>query len=120
MTPKQCDRCEGFGSIKTYANQAVMPINGRVVAIDWCIHPIVAALNAAGIETVACCCGHGLIKGRIDLKDGRVLTIDTEYRGQQRPMQTVAWRWRYGNAWEYGDEPPLKAGAFQIEPLRND
>lgn len=70
-----CDRCDGFGSKKTYENQALMPLNGRVRGIDWCISHIVAALNAGGVETVACCCGHGKIDGRIDLADGRILTI---------------------------------------------
>ena len=74
---KPCDRCDGFGSVKTYANQACIPINGRVVGIDWCIHKIVAALNAGGVATVASCCGHGQMPGRIDLSDGRVLTIDS-------------------------------------------
>lgn len=52
-----------------------MPLNGKVVCIDHCIHQIVAALNAGGVETVACCCGHGELDGRIDLADGRVLVI---------------------------------------------
>ena len=53
-----------------------MPLQGRVQCIDWCIHRIVAALNAGGIETVASCCGHGKQAGRIDLADGRVLHIE--------------------------------------------
>ena len=52
-----------------------MPINGRVQCIDFCIHQIVAALNAGGIRTEASCCGHGKMKGRIDLEDGRTLVI---------------------------------------------
>ncbi len=71
-----CPHCDGQGGSKTFANQACMPINGRVQCIDWCIHQIVAALNAGGVATVASCCGHELIPGRIDLADGRVLTID--------------------------------------------
>ena len=73
--PAGCERCDTFGGEATYANQVLMPLGGRVVCIDWCIHRIVAALNAAGIKTVACCCGHGRMPGRIDLEDGRVLTI---------------------------------------------
>lgn len=53
----------------------MLPLNGRVRCIDLCIHHIVAALNAGGIATVACCCGHGAQAGRIDLEDGRVLVI---------------------------------------------
>lgn len=71
-----CSHCDGqCGSIATYAGQACIPIGGRVVCIDWCIHHIVAALNAGGVETTVSCCGHGTQQGRIDLKDGRVLWI---------------------------------------------
>ena len=72
-----CEKCDECGGEKTYANQAMMPINGKVRCIDWCIHQIVAALNAGGVETIACCCGHGEQAGRIDLADGRVLVIET-------------------------------------------
>lgn len=71
-----CAHCDTFGGVKTYANQACLPINGKVVCIDWCIHQLVAALNAGGIKTRACCCGHGRTSGRIDLEDGRVLHIE--------------------------------------------
>ncbi len=70
-----CKRCDECGGQKTYANQAVLPLNGKAVCIDWCIHHIVAALNAGGVHTKACCCGHGTQDGRIDLEDGRVLII---------------------------------------------
>lgn len=76
LTNFGCDRCDGPGGKNTYENQAAMPINGKVRFIDWCIHHIVAALNAGGVETVACCCGHGEREGRIDLADGRVLRIE--------------------------------------------
>ena len=72
-----CDKCDTPGGVVTYANQATLPINGRVVCIDYCIHHIVAALNAGGVMTVASCCGHGVQKGRIDLEDGRILRIET-------------------------------------------
>ncbi len=45
-----------------------MPINGRVQCIDFCIHNIIAALNAGGVRTAASCCGHGKIPGRIDFR----------------------------------------------------
>lgn len=44
--------------------------------VDECIAPIVRALNDAGIETVASCCGHGKNKGSIVLKDDRELVIE--------------------------------------------
>jgi hypothetical protein len=76
-----CSHCDGqCGSAATYAGQACLPLNGRVRSIDWCIHHIVAALNAAGIETVASCCGHMKTDGRIDLADGRTLVIKSAIR----------------------------------------
>lgn len=50
-------------------------IGGRVQEIDTEIAPIVAALNAAGIETRASCSGHGNLPGSIILWDGRELHI---------------------------------------------
>lgn len=67
-----------FGDKETYKNQVCMPIDGKVQCIDYCIHHIVAALNAAGIATAASCCGHGKVDGRIDLRDGRTLIIKNE------------------------------------------
>jgi hypothetical protein len=43
--------------------------------VDRCIAPIVEALNAHGILTEGCCCGHGKIPGSIMLQDGRELVI---------------------------------------------
>jgi hypothetical protein len=70
-----CERCDGPGMPITYANQVCMPLNGKVVCIDWCIHHLVAALNAAGIFTTMSCCGHRIDPGVIFLEDGRVLAI---------------------------------------------
>ena len=65
--------CCDLGTFKCCVS---MPLHGRVVGIDFCIHDIVAALNASGIKTIASCCGHGKIDGRIDLEDGRILRVD--------------------------------------------
>ena len=73
--PNPCKFCDESGSKKTYGHQACMPIDGRVQNIDWCIHHIVAALNAGGIRTVASCCGHKTQRGVICLEDGRALII---------------------------------------------
>ena len=71
-----CQYCDGFpGSVKTYANQVLMPIKGKVRCIDYCIHKIVAALNAGNVITTDCCCGHGKMPGYIGLEDGRILAI---------------------------------------------
>ena len=66
---------DSCGSAKTYSEQVCMPLNGKVRCIDKCIHRIVACLNAGGVRTVACCCGHKDQHGRIDLEDGRVLVV---------------------------------------------
>ena len=69
--PTKC--CE----IGSYGCQIPMPIGGRRVDVDFCIADIVAALNAANLQTVASCCGHGdETIARIDLQDGRVLRVE--------------------------------------------
>ena len=73
--PCNGERCDDIAGQKTFAHQAIMPISGRPRAIDWCIHHIVAALNAGGVQTTSSCCGHGKMPGLIMLKDGRVLGI---------------------------------------------
>ena len=45
--------------------------------IDSCIAPLVAALQAAGIDMRASCCGHGKGDGMIVLADGRDLIVKT-------------------------------------------
>ena len=82
-----CDKCDECGGIKTYANQACLPLNGKVRCIDWCIHQIVAALNAGGVVTTSSCCGHGVQEGRIDLEDGRVLVITCRTGGLNEQSQ---------------------------------
>ena len=52
-----------------------MPLKGKVQCIDWCIHQIVAALNAGGVETRTSCCGHRVDVGFIELEDERMLLI---------------------------------------------
>lgn len=67
-----------------------MPIRQRVVSIDRCIHHIVAALNAANIETLASCCGHGKRAGIITLADGRELVVHPDRTLDPRYDPTVA------------------------------
>jgi hypothetical protein len=47
----------------------------KTAPIDRCIAPIVAALQAGGINMRASCCGHGAGDGSIDLADGRRLVV---------------------------------------------
>lgn len=74
---KGCDRCDRPGGEITYANQVLMPLDGRVRCIDFCIHKLVAALNVGSVSTrtIASCCGHERMPGRISLADGRELMI---------------------------------------------
>lgn len=46
---------------------------------DPCVASIVMALNAAGIDTLASCCGHGFRPGNIALADGRELVIARDF-----------------------------------------
>jgi hypothetical protein len=50
-------------------------IAGRSVEVDVEIAPMVRALNAGGIPTLASCSGHGRRPGSIVLQDGRELII---------------------------------------------
>lgn len=50
-------------------------IGVQQVPVDACIAGLVAALNAADIATLACCCGHGKRSGRVALADGREIEI---------------------------------------------
>ena len=70
-----CQHCDSPGGKVTFQNQVCMPLNGRVQCIDFCIHHIIAALNAGGVRTVASCCGHGKMPGNIMLEGGKVLVI---------------------------------------------
>jgi hypothetical protein len=72
MMMKKPDNCCKVG---TYEHSIPIPLNGRVQGIDFCVVGIVSALNAAGIETRASCCGHGKRDGNIILEDGRILII---------------------------------------------
>lgn len=85
--PKKCSAMGAFDC------QVPMPIHGRVRCIDFCIADIVAALNAANIETLASCCGHGKMDGDIRLEDGRVIKI---HLTEKPPMQVET----YGEGWE--------------------
>ena len=73
------------GKMGAYTDVVVLPLGGRCRTIDRCIHHIVAALNAGGVETVACCCGHGKMTGRITLADGRELEIHPSPLGHTWP-----------------------------------
>lgn len=79
MSEHQCNDCEyckfDDDGKMVYRHQACMPLNSKVYCIDWCIHQIVAALNAGGVWTKVSCCGHNRIIGHIGLEDGRVLYI---------------------------------------------
>ncbi len=46
-----------------------------VKKIDFCIVPIVEALQNADIYMRGSCCGHGKTEGVIDLQDGRILLV---------------------------------------------
>lgn len=75
--------CCAMGS---YECQVPMPLNGRLQSIDYCIADVVAALNAAGLRTLASCCGHGdESRAVVTLADGRDLRINGHTRFWERP-----------------------------------
>jgi len=46
-------------------------------SIDYCLAPLVKTLNAFGVDTAACCCGHGEAPGSIILHDGTCIQLRT-------------------------------------------
>jgi len=74
LAPGECSE------IGTYGCTIPTHVNGKRVDVDRCVADIVAALNAANIGTVECCCGHGAREGYILLHDGRVITIGYDRR----------------------------------------
>jgi len=56
-----------------------LPIAGDfrqgIAKVDKCIAPIIKALNAGGVLTKGCCCGHGEIMGYIRLANGKYLGV---------------------------------------------
>ena len=94
MTAPGCDKCDGPGGVVTYANQVSMPLDGVVRCIDFCIHRLVAALNAGSrsMRTTMSCCGHEQMPGHIGLADGRQLMIfpDREtYEAARKAVQSL-------------------------------
>ena len=46
----------------------------EVTKVDACIAPLVQMLNDYGIETIACCCGHGkTVKSSIRISSNNIL-----------------------------------------------
>jgi choline kinase len=77
--PNNCLTAEDYQKDKVY-----LPIGGKVYRIDSCIHQIVAALNAGGVPTENCCCGHGKEPATILLTGGQCIVIYkslNEYEG---------------------------------------
>jgi hypothetical protein len=75
LTVRETIQQRGCCECGTYKCQVPMAIRGRRQDIDICVADIVAALNAAGIITVASCCGHGKMDGLVLLDDGRRIDI---------------------------------------------
>ena len=93
-----CDKCDGPGGAVTYANQVSMPLDGVVRCIDYCIHRLVAALNAGSrsTRTTLSCCGHEQMPGHITLADGRELMIFPDGETFDAAWEAVQPLWQSG------------------------
>ena len=67
--------CRHRDTIKVFVPGSCRPLGWSTEDIDSCLVPIVRTLNAGGIYTMSCCCGHGRELGHIWLQDGRTLVI---------------------------------------------
>ena len=62
-----------------WGDTVIVKVDGVPRNIDRCIAPIVRALNAAKLKTVASCCGHEKQPSNIALVDGREIMILSNY-----------------------------------------
>ena len=62
-----------------HGDTVVLRFRTKVIEVDRCIAEIVTALNEAGINTAASCCGHGKRPGNIALTSGRELVVCEDF-----------------------------------------
>lgn len=67
----------------SHGTTVVVEIGGVPRDVDSCIAPLVRALNAAGMTTVASCCGHGHRPGTIALAGGYEIVLATYEQGRE-------------------------------------
>lgn len=79
--PKEC--CLGG----TYEHCIPTVVRNKVVWVDFCVADIVVGLNAAGLRTVASCCGHDKMYGNVMLEDGRSLDIRAPMKTESRQAE---------------------------------
>lgn len=72
-----------YGTNKDVFLMKVKPFSGRrEIPVDACIAPLVQVLNDYGIETIACCCGHGKTAKsgiRISSKNVRLSQLEDDF-----------------------------------------
>lgn len=56
----------------------------KLKEIDSCIAELIKTLDAAGIETIASCCGHEKQPGSIVLADGREIKIFSSFNDARK------------------------------------
>lgn len=88
----------------THGDIVALELGGKLADIDRCIVPIISALNAAGIATVASCCGHGHRPGWIALANGLQLAIHKDLDDLKRTAHL--WPDIHGR-WPGEDDRPL-------------
>ena len=79
-----------------WGNITTIKINDKQINVDKCIASIIIALNNAGINTVASCCGHNKNHGNIALADGRELIIVSSFEEARNIDEMV----RRRNVWK--------------------
>lgn len=77
------ERACGNSACHLNREERMVPLEGGGCC-DPCIEPIIRALNAAGIKTIASCCGHGFMHGSIVLADKRELIIARDFAEARR------------------------------------
>ena len=103
---EQPTECCGFGEYTCQVPTSLKDSKGRTIHVDKCLKEAIEALNAAGLKTTACCCGHGIVNPHIaieGLKNPHTPCIETAYpdtmpqRGWKDVNKTLP------NCWEDGE-----------------
>jgi hypothetical protein len=87
MTQSDTDKMKPLRGANGQAVE-LLEIGGRIVEVDAEIAPLVRALNAAGLETVASCSGHGYRPADIVLRDGREIIVARDF-GEARRINAL-------------------------------
>lgn len=71
---KKMNKCESyFGDYKCHVETNVKDSKGNYVWVDKCLKETIENLNSKGLNTVASCCGHGIVQPVITIEPTKLI-----------------------------------------------